>query len=39
MEQADIDLLPITDADDRFIGVVRAEDIVKLGEILDETGS
>ena len=39
MEQADIDLLPITDTDNRFIGVVRAEDIVKLGEILDETGS
>lgn len=39
MESADIDILPITDNDGGFIGVVRADDILKLGEILDETGN
>lgn len=39
MEAADIDLLPITDSDGTFIGVVRADDILRLGEILDETGN
>ena len=39
MEAADIDVLPITDADGGFIGVVHADDILKLGEILDETGN
>jgi CIC family chloride channel protein len=39
MEAADIDLLPICDTDGGFIGVVRAEDILKLSEILDETGN
>lgn len=38
METADIEQLPVTDADRIFIGVVRADDIVKLDEILDETG-
>ena len=38
MEEADLDLLPVTDADRIFVGVVRADDIVKLDEILDETG-
>ena len=39
MEQSDIDLLPIVDGDGAFIGIVTADDIVKLDEILDETGS
>jgi len=39
MERADIDILPITGTDSTFIGVVHAEDILKLGEILDETGN
>ncbi len=39
MDAADIDLLPITERDGTFIGVVRTEDILKLGEILDETGA
>lgn len=39
MDSADIDLLPVTDADGTFVGVVYAEDILKLSEILDETGS
>lgn len=39
MDQADIDLLPVVDRDGTFIGVVTADDIVKLDEILDETGN
>ncbi|MGI9621508.1 MAG: chloride channel protein [Acidimicrobiales bacterium] len=39
MDSADIEILPVTDSDGTFVGVVRAEDILKLGEILDETGS
>ena len=39
MESADIDVLPITDNEGTFIGVVYAEDILKLSEILDETGT
>ncbi len=39
MEAADIDLLPITERDGTFIGVVRTDDILRLGEILDETGA
>ncbi len=39
MDAADIDVLAITDNDGTFIGVVYAEDILKLSEILDETGS
>jgi chloride channel protein, CIC family len=39
MEQSDIDLLPVVDGDGGFIGVVTADDIVKLDEILDETGN
>lgn len=39
MEQADIDLLPITDNEGTFIGTVGADDIVKLDQILDDTDS
>lgn len=39
MEQADIDLLPVVDRDGSFVGIVTADDIVKLDEILDETGN
>ncbi len=38
MEQAGTDILAVTDNDDTFIGVVVESEIVKLGEILDETG-
>ncbi len=38
MDSAAVDLLAITDRDGGFIGVIRADDIVKLDEILDETG-
>lgn len=33
----DTDQLPVTDDDGTFIGVVRADDILRLDEILDET--
>jgi len=31
--------LAVTDADGTFIGVVTADDILKLDEILDQTGT
>jgi predicted transcriptional regulator len=38
MEQADAGVLAVTDADGGFIGMLSADDILKLDEILDETG-
>jgi CBS domain-containing protein len=38
MDEGDIDMLPIVDRDGGFIGIVRADDILKLDEILDQTG-
>ncbi|MCB0996632.1 MAG: chloride channel protein [Acidimicrobiales bacterium] len=38
MEAADIDILPIVDPSGIFVGLVAADDILKLDEILDETG-
>ncbi len=38
MEQSDNDMLAVTDDDGTFIGVVVESEIVKLGQILDETG-
>ncbi len=38
MESADIDVLAVCDGDGTFIGVVTADEILKLDEILDETG-
>ena len=37
MEGADIDVLAVTDSAGNFIGVVTEDDVVRLGEILDET--
>ena len=37
MEAADIDVLAVTDSGGNFIGVVTEDDVVRLGEILDET--
>ncbi|MEM8705255.1 MAG: chloride channel protein [Actinomycetota bacterium] len=39
METSGSDLIAVTDNDDTFIGIVAEEDIVKLDEILDETGA
>lgn len=37
MEGADVEVLAVTDSSGNFIGVVTEDDIVRLGEILDET--
>ncbi len=39
METAGLDMLAVTDAEGVFIGVVTGDDIIKLDEILDETGA
>ena len=38
MEQADVDVLAVTDVEGAFIGMLSADDILKLDEILEETG-
>ncbi len=38
MEDADVDLLPVVDASG-FVGIVTTAEILKLDEILGETGS
>ena len=38
MDSAGVDVLAVTDGDGSFIGLVSEDDIVKLDEILDETG-
>lgn len=37
MERADLDQLAVTDSSGSFIGMIYESEIVKLGEILDET--
>ena len=39
MGEAEIDILAVTDASGAFIGIVTEDDILKLDEILDETGN
>ena len=39
MESAHTDILAVTDPAGSFIGVLRADDILKLDEILEETGA
>ena len=38
MDADDIDVLAVTDGTGSFIGVVTEDDVIKLDEILDETG-
>lgn len=38
MDMAGMDVLAVTDGDGNFIGVVTEDEILKLDEILDETG-
>ncbi len=38
MGGAEVDVLAVTDADGAFIGVIYEDDILKLDEILEETG-
>ncbi len=37
MEAADVEVLAVTDGSGNFIGVVTEDDVVRLGEILEET--
>ncbi len=39
MEAEDVETLPVVDVDGGFLGVVTAESVVKLDEILGETGA
>lgn len=39
MDTSGVDVLAVTDNDGTFIGIVAEDDIVKLDEILDETGA
>ena len=38
MEDTHVDVLAVVDAEGAFIGILRADDILKLDEILEETG-
>ena len=38
LEESQTDVIAVTDADGHFIGVVTEDEILKLDEILDETG-
>ena len=38
MEDVHVDVLAVVDAEGAFIGILRADDILKLDEILEETG-
>ena len=39
MEDSHVDVLAVVDAAGGFIGILRADDILKLDEILEETGN
>ena len=39
MENTHTEILAVTDLAGSFIGVLRADDILKLDEILEETGA
>ncbi|MDD9368504.1 MAG: chloride channel protein [Acidimicrobiales bacterium] len=38
MERGDSDVLAVVDGEDRFVGVVTTEDVLRLDEILERTG-
>jgi chloride channel protein, CIC family len=38
MERADTDVIAIVDGEDRFVGVVTTEEVLRLDEILERTG-
>jgi CIC family chloride channel protein len=37
MERADSDVLPVVDGEDRFVGVVTTDEVLRLDEILERT--
>ena len=38
MDKADVEMLAVVTADESFVGLVLEDDILKLDEILEETG-
>jgi CIC family chloride channel protein len=38
MERGDTDVLAVVDGDDRFVGVVTTDEVLRLDEILERTG-
>jgi predicted transcriptional regulator len=38
MERGDTDVLAIVDYDDRFVGMVTTDEVLRLDEILERTG-
>jgi CIC family chloride channel protein len=39
MERGDTDVLAVVDGEDRFVGVVTTDDVLRLDEILERTGA
>jgi chloride channel protein, CIC family len=39
MERGDTDVLAVVDGDDRFVGVVTTDEVLRLDEILERTGA
>jgi CBS domain-containing protein len=38
MERGDTDVLAVVDGEDRFVGVVTTDEVLRLDEILERTG-
>lgn len=38
MERHDLDFLPVTDREGHFVGIIDADEVLRLDQILDETG-
>jgi CBS domain-containing protein len=38
MERGDTDVLAVVDGEDRFVGVITTDDVLRLDEILERTG-
>ena len=38
MERGDTDVLAVVDYDDRFVGMVTTDEVLRLDEILERTG-
>ena len=38
MERHDLDFLPVTDSEGHFVGIIDADEVLRLDQILDETG-
>ena len=38
MERHDLEFLPVTDSEGHFVGIIDADEVLRLDQILDETG-